>query len=429
MPRKASSKPKEHLTSTTVEKLPIPASGQRFYYDLELSGFAIRVTATGTRAFVIDCFKRGKRIRYTIGKCELYSVTEARNQARVLLGKIQTGENPHAMRREKMARAVTLEEAFEAFLEARKNLAPRTVYDYRRLMNTHLAKWKNKALVDITKDMIERRHAELGVSSGKAQANYTMRFVRAVFNFAMVKYESSNGEAMIAVNPVKRLSQMRAWYHIDRRTGYIKPHQLKPWFESVLGLSNRAAIGFPETVRDYLVFLLLTGLRRGEGARLKWAQVDLQGGSFTVLDTKNRRPHTLPLSDYLLEMLVRRKGEAVNEFVFPGDRDGYLIEPRRQMEKVIAQSGVPFVLNDLRRTFATVVNNLERTLSYYSIKRLLNHKTQDVTAGYIQVDVESLREPMQQVTDYILKAAGVKETAPVIRVRRDRPKGFTPGIP
>ena len=238
MPRKASSKPKEHLTSTTVGQLPIPASGQRFYYDQELSGFAVRVTANGTRAFVVDCFKRGKRIRYTIGKCELYSVIEARNQARVLLGKIQTGENPHAMRREKMARAVTLEETFDTFLEARKNLAARTVYDYRRLMNTHLAKWKNKALVDITKDMIERRHAELGVNSGNAQANYTMRFVRAVFNFAMVKYESSNGEAMIAVNPVKRLSQMRAWYHIDRRTSYIKPHQLKPWFEAVLDLSH-----------------------------------------------------------------------------------------------------------------------------------------------------------------------------------------------
>jgi len=39
----------------------------------------------------------------------------------------------------------------------------------------------------------------------------------------------------------------------------------------------------------------------------------------------------------------------------------------------------------------------------YALKRLLNHKMRnDVTAGYIVTDVERLRGPMQQVTDYIL---------------------------
>ena len=41
----------------------------------------------------------------------------------------------------------------------------------------------------------------------------------------------------------------------------------------------------------------------------------------------------------------------------------------------------------------------------------------DVTAGYIVTDVERLRAPMQKVTDYMLRAAGLRQTAPVIEAQ------------
>ena len=38
------------------------------------------------------------------------------------------------------------------------------------------------------------------------------------------------------------------------------------------------------------------------------------------------------------------------------------------------------------------------------LKRLLNHKmNNDVTAGYIMRDVERLRKPMQQISNFLLK--------------------------
>lgn len=40
----------------------------------------------------------------------------------------------------------------------------------------------------------------------------------------------------------------------------------------------------------------------------------------------------------------------------------------------------------------------------YALKRLMSHKMNgDITAGYIVTDVERLRKPMQQITDYFLK--------------------------
>jgi len=51
----------------------------------------------------------------------------------------------------------------------------------------------------------------------------------------------------------------------------------------------------------------------------------------------------------------------------------------------------------------------------YALKRLLNHANgADVTAGYIVANVERLREPMQKITDFVLKAAGLKDSAEII---------------
>jgi len=42
----------------------------------------------------------------------------------------------------------------------------------------------------------------------------------------------------------------------------------------------------------------------------------------------------------------------------------------------------------------------------------------DVTAGYIITDVERLRQPMQKITDYILKCIGLTESAPVVSIQK-----------
>lgn len=92
---------------------------------------------------------------------------------------------------------------------------------------------------------------------------------------------------------------------------------------------------------------------------------------------------------------------------------GYNVEPRKVMKKIIDQSGAIFTLHDLRRTFITIAESLD--IPVYALKRLLNHKmTQDVTAGYIVMDVERLRQPMQQITDYILKLVSVKKSLEIV---------------
>lgn len=404
------------LTKTLVEGLPTPESGQALYRDAELKGFGIRV-GTGSKVYYAEGKVHGKTVRVTIGHHGVFTAEQARTEARNILGMIARGINPNDVEKARKARSITLSQVFEDYLTARRSLKPRTVYDYRRILSTYLADWQNKPLVELSKDMVERRHRELGEKS-PAQANLTMRFLRALFNYAAGRYEDSDGHAIIPDNPTKRLSQTRSWYRVPRKQTVIKAHELEPWFRAVLNQTNTIRSDKRELIRDYLLLVILTGLRREEAARLKWRDVDMVGRTLVVRDTKNHEDHTLPLSDYLYELLQRRQADAFNEFVFGSvGEKGYINEPRKLMAQVTEESGVHFTIHDLRRTFITVAESLD--IPAYALKRLLNHKMgQDVTAGYIIADAERLRGPMQRITDYMLRAGGVRPTAEVAVLQR-----------
>lgn len=122
-------------------------------------------------------------------------------------------------------------------------------------------------------------------------------------------------------------------------------------------------------VADYLLFLLFTGLRRQKAATLKWSNIDLAGRSFTISNTKNREPLTLPLTDFLYYLLQSRRAISDSDYVFAGSgKAGYLIEPRHQVKKVIDASGVSFTLHDLRRSYITIAESID--ISAYALKRL-----------------------------------------------------------
>lgn len=137
---------------------------------------------------------------------------------------------------------------------------------------------------------------------------------------------------------------------------------------------------------------------------LRWENVDLNARTLHLPKTKNGDPLNLPLSQFLVDLLTARKrlvGETL--FVFPGPgKQGHLIETKKFLARVCAGSGVSFTLHDLRRTFITIAESLD--VPYYALKRLLNHRANgDVTGGYIVVNAERLRGPVEQVASKILE--------------------------
>ena len=406
------------LTKTIVDGLEAPTSGQVFYRDEILQGFALRITSNGVKSFVVEKRIKDKVRRKTLGRYGHLTVEQARKEAQKFLGKVATGVDPITEQRDIEAQNVTLREAFETMLKTRKGLKPNTVHDYQRAMREFFPDWLDRPMQSITKDAIGKRHEKN--AHRPVRTNNAMRVLRAGFNFAAGQYEDSKGRSLFPENPVKRLSHTRAWYPVERRRTIIKWDSLPAWFEAVNALKSETDDPQAHTVADYLLLLLFTGMRRSEGMTLKWDDIDFAGRSFTLVDTKNREPHTLPLSNFLLDLLVKRKEGSNSEYVFPGDgKTGHLVEPRPQIRKVIARSGVDFTFHDLRRTFISAAEALD--ISMYTIKRLANHKMgNDVTMGYIVTDVGRLREPMQKVTDFLLDIAGRAADSKVVNIRSYR---------
>ncbi len=392
------------LTKSFIDKIkPLEGKDQAFYRDEQLKGFALRVTSNGVKSFVVETRIAGKVKRVTLGKYGQITAEEARKQAKHLLGKIARGDNPIAEKKANKVRNLTLKEVFSDYLKARKDLKALTIKDYQGILSQVMPDWLDKPLINITREMIAKRHVQYGQTNSKARANYAMRVLRAVFNFAVHEYQLEDGQPIIAVNPVEYLSHTRSWYRVDRKNTMIKSHQLAAWHEGLERLGEQE--DYPQAMmwKDYFLLILFTGLRRMEAASLCWSDIDFKARTFTVQDTKNREVHTLPMTDFLYELFQRRKQFKTNEFVFPApSRSGHVIEPRKAMLKVAELSGVSFTVHDLRRTFATTAESLD--LPAYALKRLLNHKmNNDVTAGYIMRDVERLRKPMQRITDFLIR--------------------------
>ncbi len=395
-----------NFTRKTLESLPIPTQGRSIVYDAggreSVAGLVLQITSAGTRSFQVYKKAGGKPTRVTLGRYPDLTIEQARKAAKQAIAKLAMGTNPNVEKRIEKIKAVTLREAIEQYILAR-GLKVTTIDDLHRAFHQVIPDWQDKPLNRITPAMVEKRHRDHAARS-MARANLAMRYLRAVFNFAMAKYKDDGGDPLIAHNPVKIISELKAWHRVDRRRTYIQPHQLKPWFEAVQALPGA-------DWKDYFQLVLLTGLRREEALGLRWADVDFVGGIITVRDTKNHRDHALPLPPYPLHLLrlrharrAQRPPERQSAFVFADASGKRISNPRFAKDAIIKASGVSFCTHDLRRTFATLAESLD--IPAYALKRLLNHTdNQDVTSGYLVITLDRLREPMARISRAILEAA------------------------
>ncbi len=401
------------LTKRSIEAIQPPETGAVLVRDTVQTGFGVRVTSAGRVTFFFEAKLRGRTKRWSLGRFGPMTVDQARRKALKFAGLVAQGEDPEAQRKAAELAGRTLREAVEEYL-ATRDLKERTRKDLVEVLGRNVGDWMNRPVTEITRDEVLSRYRKVA-KRAPAQASLTFRYLRAVLGFVEAAWRTPDGEPLLRENPVRVLSAARAWKKLQPRRRVIEPHELKPWFRAVLSDPDPRA-------RDFFQFVILTGARRGEALGLTWDQVDLQGGKVVFTDTKARRDHVLPMGPYLWQLLKHRRKEAGDPWVFSQrtqyDRhrpDEPLRDLRFALERIRKASGVEFTAHDLRRTFATVAESLD--LSAYAVKALLNHALprQDVTAGYLRLTLERLREAMEKIEARILTLAGIKPGADVIR--------------
>ena len=121
-----------NLTAGAIERLTCPAGKQQaFMRDSEAPGLRVRVTAAGAKSFVYEAKLNRQTIRRTIGDVKLWSIEQARTEARRLAVVLDNGQDPREIERQQQAdkatakaaaavQAATVGEVWAVYLEARR---------------------------------------------------------------------------------------------------------------------------------------------------------------------------------------------------------------------------------------------------------------------------------------------------------------------
>ena len=393
------------LTKTFVDGLSPPEKGQAFAWDSDIPGFGVRITASGTKAWVVQMRVRGgKERRMTVGFCNKLPLDKARSEARKLLATADLGRDPAQERKEAREVKPDVNPTFAEFAERwltevveRRN-RPGTVKHRRLMLKNHvLPNLGAKRLTEIGRKDIEDMHHAVS-------ARYPVAANRAV----------SLVSAVLSTAQRWGLLERNAAFSAHRNTEEGRERYLTP--EEIGRLTAALDESPAQDSADVVRLLMLTGSRFGEVAAMRWEQLDLGTGVWTkpAATTKQNKTHRVPLSPPVVAILAKRQtaiagahrvtpGKTVrparrdSPWVFPGDgADGHVTTIRSFWAAVCRRSGIDGArVHDLRHTFASLLVSAGESLPV--VGALLGHTQAKTTSRYAHLRDDPLRRAAERV--------------------------------
>ena len=396
--------------------------------DSHVSGLYRRPTARGDKWVVSGRIKGGNPTKVVIGYCSLFSTHQARSIAKQHLAAMAQGINPNQTQRTDHVKGKTLSEALEQYIAEKAHLIKSTtVKSYRGTIHRNFEPWLHKPINTIsTQDCVSRynqirddvakrsRVEKKANAPGEAEAQKAMRTLGAILGyFATDMLPDNSGRLLPHGNPVDGLKDKRIRQKLasrNRSLSFEERTELLEFLTHPSHFIDKYGLPVQETKRtpikldhcDWIIMLLCTGLRYNEPLGLTWNDVDFENQVFTVTNTKNNKPLTLPMTRRIRTLLKRRKHQQTEptQFVFPQHAN-----PKRPatMNRVCARisklSGIAFTAHDLRRTTATALKELGYSIE--DIGRILNHSRTSITDEYIQTSIQHLRSALEKL-EYML---------------------------
>lgn len=293
---------------------------------------------------------------------------------------------------QRISQGATVEEVFTAFI-AMKPLGRKTARDYETTLRKNAAHLLAVPISALSQDQVIHVYLTAKERGCLGVANKLHRLLRALCNFAGLV---GRCPSLITENPTKILRPLGLLKPLDRRSRRLQPEHM-PKFRRILA-------DLDDSNRLYYASLLLTGLRKEEARIATWQDIDFSRGTWQIPaeHTKNGRAHIVHLPRQLQEALKAHKKEAKDdEPIFRGRFAHTPIDPRAHEHW--HRHGIDARPHDLRRTFASTV--IELGYSEIAVKRLINHKSGDVTYGYLNLSASKLAEITQAVADELDRQA------------------------
>ena len=386
------------FTKRAIEALEITGKQYSVSFSTETPGLTLVVNPGGSKTFVLYRFSNGRpeRIKLDTFHPETTSLEAIKKKAAKALGAFAEDKNPAAAKRA-LRGEPTFAEAFEKFIKEKRNLrgeplAESTVEDYRGTLKNHLGAIAKRKLSEIDASSLGR----LKIASA-AQNNRARALISGVFKHAI-----SKGLTETKNNPASGMANR----HIEERERFLLPDEAEAFFEAVENSSRR----------DFFLLALWTGARRSNVQGMRWQDLDLNEGIWSVPGqfSKNGDPLRIVLSNEAIEILTQRRREKVVSplWVFPSShsKTGHLVEPKKQWAKLLTEAGLTNLRpHDLRRTLGSWQARSGASLQI--IQKTLNHRSIQSTKIYARLDSAPVKEALELATAALIKAGkrGVSE--------------------
>ncbi|MDR2778218.1 MAG: site-specific integrase [Rickettsiales bacterium] len=381
-----------NFTEAAVSRLPLAMKEERYLVkDTNTKGLVLRVGKTDKVYYLFKKVNR-KDLHIKLGSASEITLRKARELVVSNFEQIVQGKNPNEEKK-RLHQDLTLKEFFEGVYfpqHAKIHKKPASCKNDEGIMNTHLVKFHNRKMLDITHREIESLHRSIGSLGGLYIANRTLALLRHMFNRAIAW--GFPGE-----NPALHIKMFKE----KSRDRFLQSSELKRFHEAL-------AIEPNENFRNYVLLSLYCGQRRSNMLSLRWENVNFEEKHIYIPDTKTGEPQFLPLAREPLELLENMKTVAASPFLFPSvtSKSGHLMEPKRAWKSLLKRAGIENLrLHDLRRTFASYQAISGSNLNV--IGKALGDKSTRAIAIYSRLSMDPVRDSIQTGISRMNELAGI----------------------
>lgn len=339
------------------------------YWDSDLPGFGLRVSAQGARTWILMYRINGRQRRLSLGRLPALSLAAARTKAITALAEVAQGRDPASKNGQGVQTVKTLAADYiERHAKPRKRSWKRDEAILGRDVLPHIGSRQidavQKADIIALLDRIVDRGAPI-------QANRVLAVVRKMFNWAV-------NRGYLEYSPCYGVESPSLENERDRVLVDDEIQQL--W----KGLDKAK---MSKGSRLVLKLQLVTAQRKGEVVGAPKNEFDLENKMWTIgaERSKNGLSHRVPLSKFAVDLVKEAmKLAGDGDWLFPSPRgdqpmDGAAINHalKRNLETLKLENVVP---HDLRRTVASRLGSMN--IPRLVISKILNHVEKGVTAVY-----------------------------------------------
>jgi site-specific recombinase XerD len=376
--------------------------------DTLIKGFVLIVRPSGKKTWVVDYRKPdGTRTDYKIGSANLFTVLDAREEAKKFLLSIEKGEDPTAPPPDPTIRLGDfLRDIYTQWVTERRKTGQETVVMISRAF---------KSLLDVPLDQITVAKVEQWRTQQKRERNVKasslnreLTALKASINWA-VSMDIIKENLMNKVKPLPERDSRKIIRYLtdeersrllnaldereeDMRQGRQNHNE---WLDE-RGLEKRSLHKhFTDHLKPMILLSLSTGIRKGTLFGLEWRDVNFTEKILTLREEieKSDKTRHMFLNDTAYDVLSKWKEQspktAPNALIFPSPKTGKRIDNcNSAWEALLERASIEnFRWHDMRHDFASQL--VMEGVDLNTVRELMGHADLKMTLRYAHLAPEN----------------------------------------